>query len=121
MNSEERDKAIRNILSKEFDAKVTKQELEYAKGKMHEFDIVAHTENGLVVGEIKKNEYGNINRYYSKKCRIAFDCLLLASIEASRKLMVFTNREFYEHIKEDLECLISNDIEIRLVEIEQKS
>ena len=115
--------AVRRILSEQLKTNVVKKRLVYAHDKsglpkVHEFDLVANTENGLLVGEVKSLSYGNQARYSTTKFwRALGACVYLEKVKASRKVLVLTEREFFEHFKIDSEGLISEDIEVMLIEV----
>lgn len=114
---------VRKILSEQLKINIAKKKLVYAHDKegfpkIHEFDLVANTENGLLVGEVKSSSYSNQARYWTTKFwRVLGACVYLERVEASRKILVLTEKEFYEHFKVDSEGLISKDIEIMLIEV----
>ena len=118
-----KEKRIREILSKELDTQVWKKKLEIchrSNGSIreHEFDIVAKTPQGLVVGEVKASRYGNEARFITTKFhRVLTACVYLGRVKAVKKLLILTERKFYERFKEESEGLIDEDIEIRLIEL----
>jgi len=120
-----REAKVRKILSEQLKINIVKKKLVYAHDKeglpkMHEFDLVANTENGLLVGEVKSSAYasGGSSGYRNTNFwRVLGACILLEKVEASRKILVLTDRELYEHFKVDSEGLISEDIEIMLVDV----
>ena len=79
-----------------------------------EFDLVS--KDGKIVGEVKSQRYNSKARGNTLIPRAMFDCHRLGLIEAERKLMVFTDRAYYEAFQEDSDGLIEG-IEILLVEI----
>lgn len=118
-----KEKRIREILSKELNTQVRKEKLEIchrSNGSIreHEFDIVAKTPQGLVVGEVKASRYGNEARFITTKFhRVLTACVYLGRVKAVKKLLILTERKFYERFKEESEGLIDEDIEIRLIEL----
>jgi len=120
----QKEQRIRQILCKELNTHVRKGKLEVGQrsnGSMrkHEFDIVAKTPDGLVVGEVKASRYGNEARFITTKFhRVLTACVYLGKAKAARKLLILTEREFYERFKEESDGLIDKDIEIRLIELE---
>jgi hypothetical protein len=46
-------------------------------------------------------------------------CRYLELVNAERKLMIFTDKEFYEKFRHDAERLLLGNIEIRLVEVSE--
>ena len=115
--------AVRRILSEQLKTDVVKKKLVYAYDqnglpRIHEFDLVANTENGLLVGEVKSSSYGNKARYWTTKFwRLLGACVYLERVEASRKILVLTERKLFEHFKVDAEGLISEDIEVKFIEV----
>ena len=115
--------AVRRIFSEQLKTDVAKRKLVYAydksgQPKEHEFDLVANTKDGLLVGEVKSSSYGNQARYKTTKFwRVLGACVYLEKVKASRKVLVLTEREFFEHFKVDCEGLISEDIEVMLMEV----
>lgn len=118
-----KEEKVRRILSEQLKTDVEKRKLVYARDKqgfpkIHEYDLVANTENGLLVGEVKSSSYSNEARYKTTKFwRVLGACIFLEKAEASRKILVLTEKEFFEHFKVDSEGLISEDIEIMLIEV----
>lgn len=117
-----KEKAARKILSEKLRTRVVKKKLVYAvvngKPRTHEYDLVADTKNGLLVGEVKAASFSSEARYPTKRARAFEACVYLQAIEATRKILVCTEREFFEHFKDDAKGLISDDIEIMLFEVE---
>jgi len=118
--------AIRRILSEQLKTSVIKKKLVYAYDKnglprIHEFDLVANTENGLLVGEVKSSSYRNETRYWTTKFwRVLGACVYLERVEASQKILVLTEREFFEHFKVDAEGLISEDIKVKFIQVSDR-
>jgi len=119
----QKEQRVRQILSEELGTQVRKATLEVGRGingsiREHEFDIVADTPDGLVVGEVKSSKYGNEARFITTKFhRVLTACVYLGRVKASRKLLVLTEKKFYERFKEESHGLIDEDIEILLVEL----
>jgi len=119
-----KEKRVREIISKELKTQARKAKLEVGHRsngaiRKHEFDIVAKTQDGLVVGEVKASQYGNEARFITTKFhRVLTACVYLGKVQAARKLLILTERKFYERFKEESDCLIDQDIEIRLIELE---
>lgn len=118
----EAEKDVREKLSKEFRTDFEKRKLDVgyrSNGNTitHEFDLVS--EDGKVVGEVKSDKYTE-NHYKNTRLPRAFTaCRYLEKVNAWKKLMIFTNREFYDHFKEDADGLIDQTIEIRYMELEE--
>jgi len=114
---------VRKILSEQLKINIAKRKLVYAHDKeglpkIHEFDLVANTENGLLIGEVKSSSYSSQSRYQTTKFwRVLGACIYLEKVKASRKILVLTEKEFFEHFKVDSEGLISEDIEVMLIEV----
>jgi hypothetical protein len=116
------ERAVRKILSEKLGTKVVKKRLVYTvadgQPRTHEYDLVANTKNGLLIGEVKASSFSSGARYPTKRARAFEACVYLQAIEAARKILVCTEREFFEHFKDDAKGLISDDIEIMLIEVE---
>jgi hypothetical protein len=82
----------------------------------HEFDLVS--QNRRIVGEVKSDKYTEKHHRNTRLFRILGACKYLELIKADRKLLALTNKEMHEKIKHDLDGLISKDIEIIYVNIE---
>ena len=117
-----KEERIREILSRELNTQVRKEKLVIGhRGDgstiVHEFDIVARTEEGLMIGEVKASTYGNEARFITTKFhRVLTACVYLGKVKAARKLLILTERKFYERFKEQSNGLIDKDIEVRLIE-----
>ncbi|HVP93028.1 MAG TPA: hypothetical protein VMS94_04730, partial [Acidobacteriota bacterium] len=81
-----------------------------SKGKpqIHEFDLVS--DDASIVGEVKSGEKSRSN--YERTLN---DCLFLAKIKAKRKLLILTNKEFYDYFRAKSDGLISRDIEVMFI------
>jgi hypothetical protein len=118
-----KEERIREILSREFNTQVRKGKLVIGyrsdgSAIVHEFDIVAKTEEGLIIGEVKASRYGTEARFITTKFhRVLTACLYLGKVKAARKLLILTERKFYERFKEQSDGLIDNDTEVRLIEL----
>lgn len=116
-----KERTVRKILSKKLGTKVVKKKLVYAvvdgQPRTHEYDLVANIKDGLLVGEVKASSYSSEARYPTKRARAFEGCVYLQAIKAARKILVCTEREFFEHFKDDVKGLISDDIEIMLIEV----
>ncbi len=118
-----KEKRIREILGREFNTKFRKEKLRIGHRSdgsaiVHEFDIVAKTQEGLIVGEVKASRYGNEARFITTKFhRVLTACVYLGKVKAARKLLILTERKFYERFKEKSDGLIDNEIEVRLMEL----
>jgi len=118
-----KEKRIREILGREFNTQIRKGKLivgHRSDGSVmvHEFDIVAKTQEGLIIGEVKASRYGNEARFITTKFhRVLTACVYLGKVKAARKLLILTERKFYERFKEESDGLIDNDIEVRLMEL----
>ncbi len=116
-----KERTVRKILSKKLGTKVVKKKLVYAvvdgQPRTHEYDLVAHTKSGLLVGEVKASSYSSEARYPTKRARAFEGCIYLQAAKASRKTLICTEREFFEHFRDDARGLISDDIEIMLIEV----
>ena len=78
--------------------------------KIHEFDFVS--EDGSIVGEIKST-----GKDYKA---VLVDCLYLSKIEAKKKLIILTNPQFYRLFKRKYEGIMSNKIEVMLIQVENQ-
>ena len=74
--------------------------------KLHEFDFVS--DDGQIVGEIKSTTKISRNSYVS----VLNDCFYLSRLQAKRKILVLTNKDFYRYFKAKSDGIIPNDIEV---------
>ena len=107
------ERLIRTFLGKMLGVYLTKRKLVIGydsknKPQIHEFDLVS--DDMSIIGEIKsgRKSRGNFLGALS-------DCLFLAKIEASKKLLILTDKEFYRYFKVRSEGVISRDIEIMFI------
>lgn len=85
-------------------------------GGEHRFDIVSLDKN--IVGDIKSNHVranGKVGTGVKKS--IYFDIYMLSLIKAKRKIMVLTNKDFYNFFKRVSTGKVLDDIEIVLIEL----
>jgi len=116
----EKEALVRNTLSQMYPVLLEKKNLPSRIGrsdgsvKWLEFDLVS--EDGKIVGEVKSQRYNHKARGNTLIPRAMLDCHRLGLVEAERKLMIFTDRAYYEAFREDSDGLIEG-IEILLVEV----
>lgn len=90
--------------------------LNLVTGGSHKFDIVSLDKD--IVGDIKSNqirENGSVGVGVKKS--IYFDIYMLSLVEAKRKLLVLTSKDFYNLFKRISVGKVPDDIEIILVEL----
>lgn len=111
---------IRKVLSKKFNTNLEEKNvlLEGINGK-YRFDLVSS--DGEIVGEIKsyKYELPSGGRPSAKIAHASEACLFLMHAKnAKRRLLVFSEKEFYEHYRKERQGQLAehNGIEIILVE-----
>lgn len=127
MKSLDKEQKVRKILENKFGAKLIKRQLligSKANGEpiFHEFDIVSVDENfefnSNIVGEVKSDRFGSENGYRTTRfCRMVTACMYLQKVKAGKKLLVLTDKEFYDRFKRDADGLITKDIEIVFVSV----
>lgn len=111
---------VRKILSERFNVNFKERKVPLlGSTKGYKFDLVSP--DASVVGEIKTQVYsmpsGRIP--YAKIAHVSEACLLLINAkDAKRRLLVFTDREFYEEYKKTRQGQIVefNGIELILIE-----
>ncbi len=113
----DKERLIREFLEKMFGASLKKRKLVIGydtknKPQIHEFDLVS--DDMSIVGEIKSGSKSRNNF-----TRALADCFFLDKVEKCRKkLLVLTSKEFYGYFKAHSEGLISSEIDVVLVPIE---
>ena len=88
-------------------------------GGEHKFDIVSLDKS--IVGEIKSNqtrENGDVGIGVRKS--IYFDIYMLSLVKAEKKLLVLTNKDFYNFFKRISVGKVPLDIEIILIELPEE-
>jgi hypothetical protein len=117
----EKEKSVRRELEKEFGVPLKERAVPLRGAKTgYKFDCVSS--DGSIVAEVKtyKSPTSGGKRPSAKIAHASDACLLLMATEkAKRKLLIFTNRNFYELYKSERQGQIaeSNGIEIRLIEV----
>lgn len=99
---------VRRDLSKKYGVKLEKRKLRLRNtDREHEFDIVSPDET--IVGEVKSYKLlSSGNRPSAKIAHIAEACLFLLHAEkAKKRLLVFTDKEFFEYVKRGTICKIA--------------
>lgn len=110
------EESVRAILSKDYGVTFNKRRLTLEKRKRdgspkkHEFDIVSPDRQ--IVGEIKSYKYTPKAQANTRLPRVMMDCLYLSLVSAKTKLMVLTDKEFYDKFKEDSDGLLPEEIKI---------
>jgi len=112
----ESEQLARKFLEKMFGTSLSKRKLVVGydskrKPQIHEFDLVSDGTD--VIGEIKsgRNSKGNYVRTLA-------NCIFLSKVKARKKLLVLTDKEFYDHFKANSEGVIQKNIDIIYVCIE---
>jgi len=107
---------VRKVVGGELGVVFRKQRLQLKTGKAwHEFDLAS--DDCSIVGEVKSDKYTEKGYATIRFPRAILACRYLELVEATKKLMVFTDRKFYQRFKQDADGLLIDNIEIRLVEI----
>lgn len=107
---------VRESLSKEFGVKFRKRRLPLKTGKVwREFDAVS--DDSRIVAEIKSDKHTEKGYPTTRFPRAMLACRYLELVEADKKLMIFTDRRFYERFRQDSDGLLLDDIEVRLIEV----
>jgi len=116
MNPNNKEHFVRNLMEKMFGLPLKKHKLVIGydskrKPQIHEFDLVS--DDASIVGEIKSGEKSRSN--YERTLN---DCLFLDKVKAQKKLLVLTNKEFYEYFRAKSDGLISKNIQVMLIQPE---
>ncbi len=108
----EKEAKVRELLGKEFGVGFIKKRLSLRTGILHEFDLVSH--DGKIVGEVTSAKHTEKAYPNTRFPRAMLACRYLEMVDAERKLMIFTDKQFYENFKEDSQGLLFGNIEIRV-------
>jgi len=120
---EKKEQSIREQLSKEFNINLERRKLlighkSDGTPREHEFDLVSP--DGKIVGEVKTFKPLKGGGRPSGKIDTSFQaCYLLEKVKAQRKLLVLTNKEFFELFKKECDGIVSKDIEILYIPAER--
>ncbi len=76
--------------------------------KIHEFDLVS--DNRQIVGEITST-----TRAYDSALR---NCVFLSKIEAEKKILVLTNKKFYQSFRSKYEGILPRGVEVLLLNLD---
>jgi len=76
--------------------------------KIHEFDLVS--DNRQIVGEITSTR-----RAYDRTLR---NCIFLSKIKATKKILVLTDKKFYQSFKSKYEGVLPSDVEVLLLNLD---
>lgn len=112
---------VREILSKEFGVRLQECKVPLlGTNEGYKFDLVSP--DGFIVGEIKSQVYSmpSGRKPHAKIAHVSEACLLLLDAKgAKRRLLVFTDKEFYEQYKKNRQGQIAefNGIELILIEM----
>ena len=112
---QDKEKKVRETLGKEFETCFREKPLTLTTGYQHRFDLVS--EDSKVVGEIKTDKYTKKAYENTRLPRAMVACRYLELVNANTKLLVFTDRQFYERFKEDANKLGVKDIQLRILEM----
>ena len=109
--------SVREALSKKFNTTLSERKLIIGTKKdgnpsFHRFDMVS--DNGKITGEIKSHGLGKNNSTNTAKCFEA--CHYLGLIEAKKKLLVLTDKKFFEEFQKRSNGKLGN-IELILCEV----
>ena len=123
----EKEEKVRKILERKFKTNLIKRRLLISTRSdsspiFHEFDIVSVNKgfefDGRIIGEVKSDKFGNESGYRTTRfCRMVTACMYLQKIKAKKRLLILTDKEFYDRFKRDADGLISKDIEIVFVSV----
>jgi hypothetical protein len=118
----QQEEKVREILERESKTKLIKRKLSICARSdnspiFHEFDIVSVNKDfefdGKLVGEVKSDKFGSENGYRTTRfCRMVTACMYLQKIKAKKRLLILTNKEFFNRFKKDANGVISKDIDI---------
>jgi len=113
---------VREELEKRFGVKFEKKKLSvhYREScaddyRTLEFDFVSA--DGRIVGQCKSSPLISRGAQFAEAL---FDCRKLESLNAEKKLMIFTNEHSFERFKKKSEGLISRDIDILYIPVPQQ-
>jgi len=118
---EEKEGEVRQVLGKKLNTSFEKKKLliGYKSNgtlKEHEFDLVSS--DGKIIGEVKTFKPLKGGGRPSGKIDTTFQaCYLLEKVIAQRKLLVLTDKKFYEIFKKESDGIVSKDIEILHVSV----
>lgn len=123
----EKEHIVRQILERKWGKKLIKKRLPIGTDSngssiFREFDVVSVNKNlefdNNFVGEVKSDKLGTENGYRSTRfCRMITAYFFLQKVKAKRKMLIFTNKEFYERFKRDTDGLLSKTIKIELITV----
>lgn len=118
---QEKEERVRRMLGKRLNTTFKKKRLPIGfksdgTRKEHEFDLVSL--DGEIIGEVKTFKPLKGGGRPSGKIDTTFQaCYLLEKVEARRKLLVLTNKEFYMRFKKESDGIVSKEIEILHVQV----
>jgi len=117
----EQEEKVRKILERKFKTRLIKRKLSIGVRSdnspiFHEFDIVSVNKDfefdRKLVGEVKSDKFGSENGYRTTRfCRMVTACMYLQKIKAKRRLLVLTDKEFFNRFRKDVDGVIK-DIDI---------
>jgi len=110
MRPNDLERFVRKRLEKMFGVPLHKRKLvvgydSNGKPQIHEFDVVS--DDMSIIGEIKSGKCTGSN-YNSA----LVDCVYLSKVKTKSKMLILTNKEFYEYFKHKSEGIIGKDISI---------
>ena len=117
LSPSQKESLVREYLSEEFEVTFSKGILPLKTRRKHEFDLVAQTQDGRIVGEIKTDKHTDKGYLTTRFPRAMLACRYLELVDAKKKLMVFTDEQFYQRFEQDSEGLLMDNIEIMLVKL----
>ena len=77
--------------------------------KIHEFDLVS--DDGQIVGEITSTK-----RAHDRTLR---NCIFLSKIKAKKKILVLTDKNFYQSFRSKYEGILPSDVEVLLLNFDR--
>lgn len=113
MKPSDTERLVRDFLARIFGIPLKKRKLVVGydsknKPQIHEFDLVS--DDMSVIGEIKSGKKSRGNYLGALT-----DCFLLTKIEAKKKLLILTDKEFYTYFKVYSEGIIPSNIDVMLI------
>ena len=113
MNPREIERVVRQKLEEMFGLSLPKRKLVVGYDsknfpKIHEFDLVS--DNRQIVGEITSTKCA-----YDRTLR---NCIFLSKIKARKKILVLTDKEFYQSFKSTYEGVLPSDVEVLLLNLD---
>ena len=107
MNPRQVERIVREKLEEIFGLSMPKRKLVVGHDsknfpKIHEFDLVS--DNRQIIGEITSTK-----RAFDRTLK---NCIFLSKIEAKKKILVLTDKKFFQSFKSKYEGILPNDVEV---------